>query len=237
MYVYVRVCVCVTRGDDLNYTEKEKKGIDRVERMNSFFDRLLMPAIGVLIIMLLLSFTVNRFKEKYASGPSVSSGSSANASQQTAEPRVFGLRKKLLAAYGDYKREFAAYGYEPADGYAYDLSLRKTVDEEMSIFQFSDATLGDLTIINYFPGGQENSYDSLSLTVSSGRLINVTVKRGEEQHRVTFTSPDFTAYRAEDAEEFKAMMLLVGMDEITTMYEIFETDIGNLAASCGFDNG
>ena len=44
----------------MDYTEKEKKGIDRVERMNRLFDRILMPAIGILIIMLLLSFIVRK---------------------------------------------------------------------------------------------------------------------------------------------------------------------------------
>ncbi len=218
------------RGDCLDYTEKEKKGIDKVEHMNRFFDKVLMPAIGILVIMLLLSFTVNKFREKFGRDDSQPAVSTV---RQKTEPEVFAKRKALLSGYSEHVKEFAAYGYKPVEGYSYDLSLCKAVDREMVIFQFSDSTLGDLTIINYIPSGKDDSYDTLSLTVSSHKLLNVSVKCGEETHTVTFTSEDFSAYRQEDGEEFDALMRFVSLDDIKTMYEIFETDIQNLAETCG----
>ena len=217
------------RGDFLDYTEKEKKGIDKVERMNSMFDRMILPAIGILIIMLLISFTVNRYREKFGSRGSNTVGT---VSQQSAEPEVFALRRALLGDYSGHKKEFEAYGYKPVDGYSYDLSLCKTVDGEMSIFQFSDASLGELTIINFLPENDASPYDSLSMTVSSHKLINVTAKNGEESHTVTFTDTAFSTYRADDGSEYKALMNLTDIDEINTLYEIFEADIGNLAKNC-----
>ena len=213
----------------MDYTEKEKKGIDKVERMNRLFDRILVPAAGILIIMLLLSFIINKCRDKFGSDQNTAAVASV---QSSAEPQVFALRRELLASYSSHVREFEAYGYKPVDGYSYDLSLCKTVDREMSIFQFSDSALGELTIINYIPEGKKGSYDSLSLAVSSHRLLNVTVKSGEEKHTVTFISPDFSAHSSEDEEPFNALMELTDMDEITAMYEIFETDISNLAKSC-----
>lgn len=217
------------RGDFLNYTEKEKKGIDKVERMNLLFDKVIMPAIGILVIMLLLSFTISKFREKFVSHPSQTSSSTSG---QPVQPAVFAQRKRLLSGYDGFKEAFAAYGYHPVKGYSYDLSLCKTVDSEMSLFQFSDGTLGDLTVINYFPTDKESSYSSLSMAVSSDRLINVTVKSGDESFSVVFTSTDFSAYKSDDGAQFDAMMNVVSMDDIRAMYEIFETDIDNLAKNC-----
>ena len=211
-------------GDDLNYTEEEKKGIDKVERMNRLFDTRIMPAIGIVIILMLISFTVSKFKEKFYRG-----GVPTESAVQNAEPEIFALRRSLLGGYDAHKEEFAAYGYEPVDGYTYGLSLCKSVDDEMVIFQFRDDSLGELTIINYVPGNTDAAYVSLSLAVSSHRLLNVTVKSGGEKHSVTFTDTDFSEYQPEDAEEFKCLMKLTDMDDIRTMYEIFETDIRNLS--------
>ncbi len=217
------------RGDFLDYTEKEKKGIDRVERMNQMFDKIILPAIGILIIMLLISFTVNKYREKFGSGGQNAVGT---VSQQNGEPEVFALRRRLLGSYSDHKKEFEAYGYEPVEGYSYALSLCKTVDGEMSIFQFSDGSIGELTIITYTPENKTTGYDSLSMAISSHTLINVTAKSGEERHTVTFTDTAFSAYKAEDDGEYKALMKLTDIDEITTLYEIFETDTHNLAKNC-----
>lgn len=213
----------------MEYTEKEKKGIDRVERMNKLFDKILLPAIGILIILLLLSFTVNKYREKFGSG----AGTSSEADAALTEPEVFGMRRSLLAGYRQHKKEFEAYGYRQADGYSYDLSLCKTVDEEMSVFQFSDGSLGELTVINYIPADSRSPYDSLSLAVSSFRMLTVTAKSGDETHSVTFLSCDFSEYRSQDEEQFNFLMKLTDMDEITTLYEIFETDISNLSKTCG----
>ena len=212
----------------MEYTEKEKKGIDKVERMNRLFDKILLPAIGILIIMLLVSFTVNKYREKFGSDRQ----SASQTAVQQSEPQAFALRRSLLAGYAQYKEQFDAYGYKPVEGYSYDLSLCKTVDGEMSIFQFSDASLGELTIINFLPENDASPYDSLSMTVSSHKLINVTAKNGEESHTVTFTDTAFSTYRADDGSEYKALMNLTDIDEINTLYEIFEADIGNLAKNC-----
>ena len=216
----------------MDYTEKEKKGIDRVERMNRLFDKILMPAVGILIIMLLISFTVNRFREKFGSDDKTS----AQAADVQTEPEAFSLRRILLRSYDEHKTAFEAYGYVPVEGYSYDLSLCKQVDPEMSIFQFSGGALGELTIISYMPENDNSRYDSLSLAISSQKLIDVTVKSGEEKHTVTFLSPDFSAYQSDDQSEFDSMMTLTDISEITAMFEIFETDIFNLAASCGIRN-
>ena len=212
-------------GELLNYTEKEKKGIDKVERMNRLFDKILMPAVGILIIMLLISFTINKYREKFGSGDSLS----AKEVYAEEEPRVFTLRRSLLSGYGGHEKEFESYGYKPVEGYSYALSLCKQVDDEMSIFQFADGTLGELTIINYIPKEKKSPYDSLSLAVSSHKLINVTAKSGGEKHTVTFLSSDFSKYSSDDEEQFDSLMKLTDMEEISSVYEIFETDIINLS--------
>ena len=216
----------------MEYTEKEKKGIDKVERMNRLFDKFLMPAVGVLIIMLLASFTVNKFRQKFGS-QKTGAANAATYSSEAAEPEVFALRRKLLASYPAFEKEFAAYGYAPVEGYSYDVSLCKQVDGEMSIFQFAGGALGELTIISYMPQDKNAPYDSLSLAISSHRLINVTVKKGEEKHTVTFTDTAFSSFKEEDRGEFDSLSDFVRTEDIKTMYEIFETDIGNLAKSCG----
>ena len=95
----------------MEYTEKEKKGIDKVEHMNRLFDKILLPAIGILIIMLLFSFIVNKYREKFGT----ESNPAAEAVTQKPEPEVFALRRRLLADYGQYQKEFEAYGYKPVD--------------------------------------------------------------------------------------------------------------------------
>ncbi len=212
----------------MEYTEKEKKGIDKVERMNRLFDKILLPAIGILIIMLLVSFTVNKYREKFGSDRQ----SASQTAVQQSEPQAFALRRSLLAGYAQYKEQFDAYGYKPVEGYSYDLSLCKTVDDEMSIFQFADGTLGELTIINYIPSDKKSPYDSLSLAISSQRLITVTAKNGEESHSVTFLSYDFSSYTSDQEEEFNALMKLTDIGELSAIYEIFETDISNIAQKC-----
>ena len=49
----------------MEYTEKEKKGIDKVERMNKIFDKIILPAVGVLIAVLLFFFVVGKYREKF----------------------------------------------------------------------------------------------------------------------------------------------------------------------------
>ena len=185
----------------MEYTEKEKKGIDKVERMNHFFDRTLLPAIGILIILLLASFTFRRFREKFGSDLP-----SARSTVRQTEPEIFALRRNVLAGYEQHKGE-------------------------MSIFQFSDDSLGQLTILNYLPKDRQSPYDSLSMGISSYRLITVTAKRGEDSHSVTFLSYDFTSYQSDSEEEYRALMKLTDSGELASLYEIFETDIRNLAAA------
>ena len=209
----------------MEYTEKEKKGIDKVERMNKLFDKILLPAVGVLIIMLLLSFIVRKYREKFGSDHQPA----AEALSQQTEPEVFALRRSLLAGYSRYRKEFEAYGYQPAEGFSYETSLCKTVDEELSIFQFADSKLGELTIINYIPQDKKSPYESLSMAISSYKLITVTVRKDKESHSVTFLTKDFSSYPSDQKEAFEALMQLTNLDEITTLYEIFETDISNLA--------
>ena len=210
----------------MEYKKKKKKGIDKVERMNRFFDRTLLPAIGILIILLLASFTFRRFREKFGSDLP-----SASSTVRQTEPEIFALRRNVLAGYEQHKEQFEAYGYHPVDGYSYDLSLCKAVDSEMSIFQFSDDSLGQLTILNYLPKDRQSPYDSLSMGISSYRLITVTAKRGEDSHSVTFLSYDFTSYQSDSEEEYRALMKLTDSGELASLYEIFETDIRNLAAA------
>ena len=216
------------RGERLEYTEKEKKGIDKVERMNKIFDKIILPAVGVLIAVLLFFFVVGKYREKFCS----ESKATAETSGQLTEPKAFSLRRSLMAEYGEHKKEFEAYGYVPVDGFSYDVSLCKTVDKEMSVFQFADRAIGELTVISYIPKSKDTAYDSLSVAFSSYRLITVTAKRGEESCSVTFLSYDFTSYKSGQEEQFDALMKLTDIDEILAMREIFETDIFNLARTC-----
>lgn len=216
----------------MNYTEKEQKGVKKVESMNRFFDKVLMPAIGVLIILILISFIVSGIKEKFG-GNSSDSDSTALVQQPQDEPRVFALRAAVLADYGKYADEFAAYGYQKAEGYSQELALCKAVDEELLIFQFKDDTMGIFSILRYMPSASVGSeYTSLSMTVSSSSLINVSVKTDDSTYTVTFTSVDFSSYSKDDNVQYSKMMKLISIDDLIALYEIFETDINNLAETC-----
>ena len=219
-------------GDGLDYTEKEQKSIDKVARMNRFFDKVLMPTVGVLIIITLLFFIVDRVTEKWGKGANAESAAvSGEAAQQ---PEVFALRAKLLADYEKHTAAFADYGYEPVEGYAQDLALCKTVDDELTIYQFSDSALGDFTIVRYVPSAEKKApYDSLSLTVSSETLLSVMMKQGEQSCAVAFTSVDFSSYKKDDSESYDTLMKTVSDEELKALYEIFETDIENLSKKCG----
>lgn len=218
----------------MNYTEKEKKGIDRVEGMNRFFDKVLMPAVGVLVIITLLAFTVGRLMEKLGGGEETTAPTTVS---QRSAPQVFAARAALLAEYETYARTFEAYGYAPAEGYSQDLALCKTVDDELLIYQFDDKTLGNFTILRYTPSEGKGRYDSLSLTISSAELINATVTDGDGKWTVTFTSPDFSSYQPEDKDVYARLLGKVSLDELRAMYGIFETDIENLAEACGIPDG
>lgn len=219
----------------MNYTEKEQKGIDKVERMNKLFDKVLMPAIGVLIIITLIIFIVGKIRDKFGGENAAANGSPASVNTSVADdvPKVFVLRAALLGDYEKYAETFAAYGYEPAEGYAQDLALRKQVDEELVIYQFADSAMGDFTILKYAPSVENAAYQSLSLTVSSASLINVSVRGEDFNHTVAFTAADFSSYQKDDSGEYQQLMKVVSLDELQTMYEIFETDITNLAENCG----
>lgn len=216
----------------MNYTEKEQKGVKKVESMNRFFDKVLMPAIGVLIILILISFIVSGIKEKFGGNRS-DSDSTALVQQPQDEPRVFALRAAVLADYGKYADEFAAYGYQKAEGYSQELALCKAVDEELLIFQFKDDTMGIFSILRYMPSASVGSeYTSLSMTVSSSSLINVSVKTDDSTYTVTFTSVNFSSYSKDDNVQYSKMMKLISIDDLIALYEIFETDINNLAETC-----
>lgn len=217
----------------MHYTDKEKKGIDKVDRMNKLFDKVLMPVIGVIIILTLLSFIVGKLMDKFGGGESEGNASVSVSSSVSGNPNVFDTRAALLANYETYAEAFAAYGYAPAEGYTQDLSLRKQVDEELVIYQFSDSAMGDFTILKYTPSAADAAYQSLSLTVSSASLINASARGGDFNYTVAFTSTDFSSYRKDDGEEYNALMKVVSPGELTSMYEIFEADIENLAESCG----
>ncbi len=216
----------------MNYTEKEEKGVKKVESMNSFFDKVLLPAIGVIIVIILISFIISSLSEKFGGGNSDSSGTSVQ--QSVEEPQVFALRRAVLADYEKYTDEFAAYGYEKAEGYSQELALCKVVDEELVIFQFKDSKMGDFTILRYTPSESVGSeYSSLSMTVSSPTLINVTLQSQDSMYTVTFTSVDFSSYAKDDAIQYSKIMKKTSLEELVALYEIFETDINNLAQTCG----
>lgn len=214
--------------DELQYTEEEKKGIDKVERMNRLFDKVVLPGIGVLVILLLISFIAGKFREKFTRDDPGTTASSAPRE----ETDVFGRRKELLRGYEQHKDAFAAYGYEPVEGYAYALSLGKTVDEEMTIFQFSDEALGELSIVNYMPKGKKAPYRSLSLAVSSPTMLVVTVKKEDEKHVVTFTDTGFSHYQPEDQDAYQSLMKLTTQEDLQAMYDIFTTDLDHLQSAC-----
>lgn len=217
----------------MNYTEKEKKGLKKVESMNRFFDKVLMPAIGVLIIIALISFIVSGLKEKFG-GDSSDGDKPALSQHSQEEPKVFALRSAVLEDYEKYSDEFAAYGYQKAGGYSQELALCKTVDEELMIFQFIDDSMGKFTILRYTPSESVGSeYKSLSMTVSSSSLINVTVKTDSDSYTVTFTSVEFSSHSKDDSAQYDKMMKLISNDDLMALYEIFETDIINLAETCG----
>ena len=219
-------------GDGLHYTEKEQKSIDKVARMNRFFDKVLMPTLGVMSIVTLLFFIVDRVTDKRGKG--AGSQSAAVSGEAAQRPEVFALRAKLLADYEKQASVFADYGYEPVEGYAQNLALCKTVDDELTIYQFSDSTLGDFTIVRYEPSKEKKAaYDSLSLTVSSETLLSVMMKQGEQSCAVAFTSVDFSSYKKDDKETHDTLMKTVSDEELKALYEIFETDIKNLAQKCG----
>lgn len=216
----------------MDYNEKEQKGIKKVESMNNFFDKVLMPAIGVLIIITLLSFIVGNITEKFGGGSGENSVQSGQ--QESDAPIVFDLRKSMLENYEKYSNVFEAYGYEKADGYEQDLALCKVVDEELVIYQFADDTLGDFTILRYTPSESVNAaYTSASLTISSHTLINATVKTENSTYTVAFSSTDFSAYSKDEDVQYNKMMTLISTEELQALYELFEADIYNLAESCG----
>lgn len=218
----------------MNYTEKEQKGIDKVERMNKMFDKVMMPAIGVMIILILLSFIVGKLMDKFGRSNDAAGDSTAvsTAVSDGDVQKILALRKELLTDYEQYAEAFAAYGYEPVEGLQ-DLALCKQVDEELTIWQFADSVLGDFTIVKYVPSSDEASYQMLSLTISSDKLITVTASGEGFDYAVAFTAADFSTYQAKDKEQYRDMMKVVSMDELHTMYEIFETDIRNLAGTAG----
>lgn len=221
-------------GNALDYTEKEKKGLRKVERMNKFFDKVLMPAVGVLIILTLLSFIVGKLMDKLGGQGGDESSSVLTSESSTEVSEIFQLRASVLDCYNEHVDEFEAYGYNAAEGYSQDLAICKIVDDELVIYQFSDSELGDFTILIYTPSSESNSsYDSVSLTVYSDTLVNLAVHKGDNEYKVTFTSIDFSSYSNDDEEEYASMMQLVSIDELEAMYDIFETDIRNLAQNCG----
>ena len=218
----------------MNYTDKEKKGIDKVENMNKFFDKVLMPTIGVLAIITLIAFITGKLMDKFGGGQP--SGSSETLQNSSADSDLMSLRAELLAGYEDNSEAFAAYGYEPAEGYVQDLALCKYVDEELVIYQFKDSVLGEFTILKYEPSQTSSGdapYNVLSLTVSSEKLMTVTVSGDDLDCSVAFTSTDFSTYMEDDREEYEKMMKAVSLDELKSLYDIFEADINNLARSCG----
>lgn len=218
----------------MNYTEKEKKGLDKVEKMNHFFDRVLMPAIGVLIILTLISFIVSGIMDKFGGGENGDTSSVLTSENSNEVSEIFRLRTSMLDGYSEHVDEFEAYGYDTAEGYSQDIALCKVVDEEMLIYQFRDSSLGDFTILRYTPSDEVNAeFNSLSLTISSDTLVNVAVNNGDYTYKVTFTSTDFSSYSSDDEKEYNSMMNIISIDELTAMYEIFETDIKNLAQTCG----
>lgn len=216
----------------MKYTEKEQKGIDKVASMNRFFDKILMPTIGVLMIITLLMFIAGRVKEKFGSSESQEagmSGTTAVSSDSTEALELMALRRTLLAGYAEHADAFADYGYEPAEGYAQDLALRKQVDGELVIYQFADGTMGDFTIVKYAPSADDGfSYVTLSLTVSSETLLNVSLKGEEFDYKVTFTSTDFSTHQADDEGDYRKMMKLISTDDLTAMYDIFVMDLKTL---------
>lgn len=217
----------------MNYTEKEQKGIDKVERMNKMFDRVVMPAIGVLIILLLLSFIVGKLTDKFGGGHDAAGDAAVGSVVSDGDvQKIFSMRTALLADYEQYAEVFAAYGYEQVEGLQ-DLALCKQVDEELTIWQFADSVLGDFTIVKYVPSSDEASYQMLSLTISSDKLLTVTASGEGFDYAVAFTAADFSTYQAKDKEQYRDMMKVVSMDELHSMYEIFETDIRNLAGTAG----
>ena len=217
----------------MKYSEKEQKGIDKVANMNRFFDKILMPTVGVLIIITLLLFIGGRVREKFGgSGEGTASSSGTVSSDASEASELMSLRHTLLAGYADHREDFAACGYLPAEGYTQDVALRRQVDEELVIFQFVDDTVGDFTVIKYAPAVEDFGYTSLSLTVSSESLLSVRLRGEDFDWRVSFTATEFSAHSPDDEADYRRMMKRISTDDLKAMYALFVTDLHQLAESC-----
>ena len=218
-------------SDGITYTEKEQKGIEKVAQMSRFFDKILLPTIGVLLIITLLLHISGRLREKYSGG---SPGAGTSAAQATQENGVCATRNALLATYTSHASGFAACGYAVMPDATQDLALCRKIDDEMTVYQFADGKLGTFTILRYAPLPERQAlYETLSLTVTSEADIRVMVGHDGQKTSVRFTAAGFSAAAAEDAAAYRDVMRYTSPEELQSMMEIFETDIRMLADVCG----
>lgn len=211
----------------MNYTEKERKGIDKVADMNRFFDKILLPAVGVLIIITLLVFIVGRVRTKFGGGGIGASHSTSSVSSAQLQ-KALEKRETLLGDYETNAERWAEGGYVRLENYEGGLALERKADGELSILQIADDVLGGFTTLTYRPSDGKAKYKMLSLTVMSGKLFTVTLSGEGFDDVVTFPSPDFRKEDASDREACDHMMRYVTQDDLQTLYEIFLTDMERL---------
>ena len=209
----------------MQYTEKERKGIDKVTDMNRFFDKILLPAVGVLVIITLLFFIAGRVKEKFGgAGENTASGTVTYSAKRL--QKALDKRDTLMNDYEANQERWTEGGYVRKVLSEDSFVLERKADEELTVLQISDTTLGNFTTLSYKPS--DGKYDMLSLTVSKGSLFTVTLSGKGYDDAVTFPSPAFRPEEANEKEACDHLLKVITRDDLVTLYEIFLTDIEGL---------
>lgn len=213
----------------LTEEEKIQNGVDKVNRMNAFFDKMWLPVLFFVVATVFVFGALPKLMDM--AGVSDGSDYGDLPSQESTLPDFYELRAAYMGEMDSHKDELTAAGYEFSDDYGETKCVILSKDDTV-IYEFFDS-MGSYSIIRKTaPEGSE--YSALSLVVQSKRLIIAEIKLSDgSKLSASFKNeqftPDLLSLSASDTpSDVQKVLSYVSAEELSAMLTQYKADLMKL---------
>lgn len=206
--------------------EKEKKAVDKVQRMNGIFDKLILPMIAFSLIVFAVFGIIPAVSESCESGGSGGASPDYSINTGSSDDEFYAARKVLMSDMEGNRTLLEQNGYELSNDYGANLTARRQYDDNTYAVEYCEDMFGCFAIVRYIPGeGETAAYSSISLVVYSGTLISVEVASAEGTLSAVFTDEAFEGYSEQNAEQAQKILAAVTKEKLCILLEIYKTNL------------
>ena len=210
--------------------EKEKRDPqERVDRMNSIFDRLVLPMLIFTLALFVAFGVIPKIKTCASAGEQPPAASEQQDTPQDAQPQSpYARREELLSDFETNAVLFEAAGYVLADNDGGIVAYR-ALDSGLEIFENMKDSNGYRVSVLSLEEGERR----VVVTVYSERIFLVTASVGDDSAAAIFGSDSFIADVSASDTDQEDVLRLVGSDVPAQMVAQYLESVAAVGESAG----